>query len=88
MAKDIDYFIYDFKAIDDPDYGDFMRKANYLLIELDEKIYDSSTKEVRQILDKMKDEIQFHPNWEKESTREDILNLAKKVKQLEERTNL
>ncbi len=88
MARDINSFIKDFSAIDETDYGDFMRKANHLLIELDETIYDQSANEVRSLLDEMKDEIQFHPNWEKESTREDILHLAEKVKQLNERTNL
>lgn len=88
MAKDIDVFINDFAAIDDTDYGDFMRKANYLLLELDEKISEGATEEVRQILNRMQDEIQFHPNWEKASTREDVLHLAEKVKQIEERTNL
>ena len=88
VAKDIEGFILEFAAIDEPDYGDFMRKANYLLIELDEKVYADSPAEIRRILDKMKDDIQFHPNWETESTREEVLLLANKVKQIEERTNL
>lgn len=88
MATNIDFFIYDFSAIDDTDYGDFMRKANHLLIELNAEIYESAAPEVRSLLDEMKNEIQFHPNWERESTREDILQLADKVKLLNERTTL
>ncbi len=88
MAKDIDFFINDFAAIDETEYGDFMRKANHLLLDLEEKISAGSTDEVQQILKEMKDEIQFHPNWEKASTREDVLHLAEKVKQIEERKNI
>ena len=82
MATDIDFFIYDFSAIDETDYGDFMRKANYLLIQLDEEMCKTATPEVRSLLDEMKNDIQFHPNWERESTREGILRLAAKVKEL------
>lgn len=88
MATDIDFFIYDFAAIDETDYGDFMRKANHLLIDLDEKIYESAPAEVKSLLDEMKNEIQFHPNWEKDSTRAEILQLAEKVKLLKERNTL
>ena len=88
MATDIDFFIYDFAAIEDTDYGDFMRKANHLLVDLDEKLYETAPAEVKSLLDKMKNEIQYHPNWEKDSTREDILQLAEKLKHLSEGNTL
>lgn len=78
MAKTpIEFFINRLQEINETDYGDFMRKANFYLIELDDDIYQSSSKETQKMLDVMKNEIQFHPNWKIEPTRVEILEMAK-----------
>ena len=71
MAKSpIDEFIENVSAINDTDYGDFMRKTNSYLIELDEEL-----------LDELKTEVQFYPNWDIKSTRRRTILMAERIKE-------
>lgn len=82
MAKTpIDDFIEKISAINDTDYGDFMRKANSYLIELDEEIYDDIPEPVQELLDELKTEIQFYPNWDIKSTRRRTILMAERIKE-------
>lgn len=69
-------FIDNVKSIDEVDYGDFMRKANHYLIELQEIVYEKADREAKQLLAEMKQHLQFNPNWDVESTRAFILQEA------------
>lgn len=76
----IDDFINEISDIDDTDYGDFMRKANHGLIILTEKTYDSSSLEVKKLLDELKYIIEYMPNWDVDSTREKVNFLAEEIR--------
>lgn len=77
----IDIFSKKFNAIDNLDYGDFMRRANLYLMDLDDQI--TKNKEVCNLMKQMKDEIQYNPSWDIESTRDSISHLAKAISQIQ-----
>lgn len=76
----IDDFINEINDIDETDYGDFMRKANHGLVILMEKIYNSSSSEVKKLLDELKYHIDYMPNWDVDSTREKVALLAEEIR--------
>ena len=76
MKKVIEKFIENVKTIDEVDYGDFMRKANHYLIELQDQVYQHADREARKLFNDMKRHLQFNPNWDIESTRAFILKEA------------
>ncbi len=73
----IDIFSKKFNAIDNLDYGDFMRRANLYLMDLDDQI--TKNKEVCNLMKQMKDEIQYNPSWDIQSTRDSISRLVKAI---------
>ncbi len=77
----IDIFSKKFNAIDNLDYGDFMRRANLYLMDLDEQI--NKNKEIHNLMKKMKDEIQYNPSWDIQSTRDSISKLTKSISQMQ-----
>lgn len=77
----IDTFSKKFNSIDNLDYGDFMRRANLYLIELDEQI--NKNKEISHLMKQMKNEIQYNPNWDVQATRNSISNLVKTINQIQ-----
>lgn len=77
----IDAFSKKFNSIDNLDYGDFMRRANLYLIELDEQIHKN--KEITNLMKQMKNEIQYNPNWDIQATRNSIGNLVKTINQIQ-----
>lgn len=79
MKKAIEQFIKDISTIDDPDYGDFMRKANHYLIELEDEIYKMANDSIKGHLREMKNELQYSPNWDIESTRDKLLLSARMI---------
>lgn len=81
MTTAINSFIQNFSALEDTDYGDFMRKANRLLIELDEEVYAFVPEHLQNLLDDMKTDIQFYPNWDIESTRRRVLRTAETIRE-------
>ena len=77
----IDIFSKKFNAIDNLDYGDFMRRANLYLTDLDDQI--TKTSEIRNLMKQMKDEIQYNPSWDIQSTRDSISHLTKAISQIQ-----
>ncbi|OFZ29154.1 MAG: hypothetical protein A2622_14020 [Bdellovibrionales bacterium RIFCSPHIGHO2_01_FULL_40_29] len=74
-------FIQNISEITELDYGDFMRKANHYLMELQENIQTPTDQTTQYILNDMKQHLQFNPNWDIESTRHFILNEAQLINQ-------
>lgn len=77
----LDVFSKKFNTIDNLDYGDFMRRANLYLMDLDAQI--EKNKEIHNVMKKMKDEIQFNPSWDIQTTRTSINNLVKTISQIQ-----
>ena len=77
----LDIFSKKFNTIDNLDYGDFMRRANLYLMDLDAQI--EKNKEINNLMKKMKDEIQFKPNWDIQTTRASINNLVNTISQIQ-----
>lgn len=65
-------FLKKVEAIEDLDYGDFMRKANLYLNELLEDETVSTNPVLMARVEAMKKYIQFQPNWNVESTKDQI----------------
>ena len=78
----IQKFVDDISDIHDPDYGDFMRKANLYINNLREELRLVSLKEVKERINQMQSYVQFFANWEIESTKERIFNDAEIIDSL------
>lgn len=76
MNAAINKFIEDFSSIEDTDYGDFMRKANHYLLELDDEMSGISSESIKMQLEQMKVDVQYYPNWDIASTREKTIQGA------------
>lgn len=79
MNTSISRFIQNLSEISDPDYGDFMRKANHYLLELETETKKIASERILAHLANMKDDIQFNPNWDIESTRKKVILEAEKI---------
>lgn len=79
MNTSIKKFIQNVSEINDPDYGDFMRKANHYLLELEKEITKKSNERILDYLSQMKKEIQFSPNWDIGTTRQKIILEARMI---------
>lgn len=73
MDMNVENFSEKILAIHEPDYGDFMRKANHYLLDLKKALGRLPNPQIKSKLDQMQNYIQFHPNWEVEPTVKQIL---------------
>ncbi len=87
MGSPFIHFLDELSAISETDYGDFMRKVNSYLLELKENDIAKNSAEISEKLDNMQDYVQFHPNWDLESTKEKIFRDADKLVDLESRNS-
>ncbi len=67
----VENFLRKVDAVDEAEYGDAMREWNKNLLILREKLVNPSV-DVQRVVDGMQMYIQFHPNWDVESTLERI----------------
>ena len=74
MLKPIEDFIKNITSIDDPDYGDFMGKANFYLSDLAFRL--RGYKAVDDEISQMKEYLQYLPHWQVEETRKRLLKDA------------
>lgn len=65
-------FLKQIKSIDDTDYGDFMRRANLYLNELQDESPSVANPVIAERIQAMKQYVQYKPNWDIESTRQNI----------------
>lgn len=72
MSSPYVQFLKQIKSIDDTDYGDFMRRANLYINELQEDSATVANPIIADRIEAMKQYVQYHPNWDIESTREYI----------------
>lgn len=79
MNTVVNKFIKNFSEIEEIDYGDFMRKANHYLLELEEDLSQSSNSSIKKNLEQMKIDVQYYPNWDIQSTRKKILEHARRI---------
>lgn len=79
MNTVVNKFIKNFSEIEEMDYGDFMRKANHYLLELEEDLSQSSNSSIKKNLEQMKIDVQYYPNWDIQSTREKTLEHARRI---------
>ena len=77
MTKVLKKFITDVNAINEIDYGDFMRKANHYFIELQDQLHANSSDSIQSTLFQIKLHLQYTPNWNVESTRRYLLQEIK-----------
>lgn len=82
MTEYVDDFLKEVMAIDDTDYGDFMRKANLYFNHLQEVLWPWANDEIKMKLAEMHDYIQYEPSWDIPSTAQKILRDARLLKQL------
>ncbi len=82
MKKAVEKFIQRINEIQEIDYGDFMRRANNYLIDLQDHITDTADIEAQRLLADMKLHLQYYPNWNVELTKNYILNEVKLIDQL------
>ena len=76
----IEIFRDEVASIDEADYGDFMRKANHSLILLKEQIYNKAPLHVQGFIDELKYIIDYMPNWNVDSTKEKVAQLAEEIR--------
>jgi hypothetical protein len=76
MNSVVSEFINKVSHINDPDYGDFMRKANAYLLEMKKELSPFPDHASHDMVDVMQSHIQFDPNGNVESTREMVLKEA------------
>jgi len=67
-------FIQNILNIQDPDYGDFMRKANLYIVDLGEQLKETPYKDVHERIKNMQSYVQFYSNWDIQSTRDRIIS--------------
>lgn len=79
MNTVVNKFIKNFSEIEEIDYGDFMRKANHYLLELEEDLSQSSNSSIKKNLEQMKIDVQYYPNWDIQSTRKKILEHVRRI---------
>lgn len=73
MDPSIENFIEKLLTINELDYGDFMRKANHYLMELDDKVAATADPVAQTLLADIKLHLQYYPNWNIEQTRKLIM---------------
>ncbi len=76
----VNLFIRKISEINEEDYGDFMRKANLYLNILKKSIFRYSSPQVKKILQELQYIIQFHPNWDIDTTLPKIYARANLIK--------
>ena len=79
MKKAVEKFIQRINEIQEIDYGDFMRRANNYLMDLQDHIAETTDVEAQRLLADMKLHLQYYPNWNVELTKDYILKEAKLV---------
>jgi len=83
----IDFFTQQVQAVEEFDYGDCMREWNRELLYLRDHLKDVPA-EIYQTINEMQGYIQFYPNWDVDSTRQQILedagHLREELLELEE----
>lgn len=77
----IELFIERIGAVDDFDYGDYMRRVNIYILELRDQLHHRGT-EILQRLDELQYEVQFVPEWSTESTRPLVARAAEDLRRL------
>lgn len=69
-------FIQKVKTLDDHDYGDFMRKANFYLILMQDEMNGEQAALNKKKIEDIQMFLQFYPNWDVESTRQKVIQKA------------
>ncbi len=79
MNENILNFMKALRAIDEADYGDFMRKANLYFVDLEGALGSEISDRAKLKLSEIHDYLQFKPDWNRENTlhriSKDILDL-------------
>ncbi len=73
MTEQIKKFIDEIRSINEVDYGDFMRVANCILIDLREECHRRSIQDLDKKIFQIQNYLQFSPSWQVETTRQRIL---------------
>ena len=72
-------FMKNLRAIDEGDFGDFMRKGNLFFLELSEALGTEMSDQAKKKLSEIQDHLQFTPDWNHDTTlhriSKDILDL-------------
>ncbi len=81
MLSAIENFIQITHAIEEGDYGDFMRRANLYFQNLGDALEPTRNKKAKSLLEEMKNYLQFNPDREMSTTKFRLENDAKKLNQ-------
>ena len=68
--------------INEIDYGDFMRRGNCFLNDLIEHLGYLNDKDINHKLNKMRNYLQFCPNWDVEKTRDALIHDTKYIDEI------
>jgi hypothetical protein len=74
MDKRIESFITEISALNEEDYGDFMRLANLFFIQLRKELRPLYNHEINMKLDYIQNYLQFRPSWDIASTKKNLLH--------------
>jgi len=77
----IELFIEQIGAVDDSDYGDYMRRVNLYILELKDQLRYRRIEILRR-LDELQYEVQFVPEWSTEATRPLVARAAEDLRRL------
>lgn len=75
LVQSVQAFKGDIIAIQEDDYGDFMRRAGSYLASLEHAL-GGAEPQVQQQIDEMRNYLMFHPSWGIETTRSRLLRDA------------
>ncbi len=84
MKKEIEEFLYHFNAINEVEYGDFMRKTNNYLTIFSDKIFFESDARIKNLLNELKKDILYYSNWDIASSRQRTLAIMEKINNIAE----
>ncbi len=74
MDPSVQLFVEKILSINELDYGDFMRKANHYLMELEAKVKATADPIAEALLADIKLHLQYYPNWNVTQTRKLIMD--------------
>lgn len=83
MKTPAEIFLEQIKNINESDYGDFMRKANSYLLELKDKEEVAHQFSLRNKIITIQDYLQYRPNWDIQSTLQQLIEDAEEMIMLE-----
>ncbi len=82
MTAAIKTFIMNTEAIEESDFGDFMRRENLYLADLKTALENQMSEKLKAKLEEMQKYLQFNPDWNLNQTKHQVLKDASELENL------